>query len=232
MKIKKTKFSGIFKLDNKLVTINLSPGEKVYGEELIKINSTEYREWMPSHSKPAAAIKSGIRVFPLEKEMSLLYLGAASGTTVSAFSDIVGKEGIIYAVEISEKPFHNLMKISERRGNIICILNDARLPERYENVVIDKVDCVYEDIADPDQIKILIRNCEKFLKPKGYAIIAIKSQSIDSVKPPKEIYKECLGELKNHFEILDKVELDPFQKNHLFIIMKPKSIKDDFRVIV
>jgi fibrillarin-like pre-rRNA processing protein len=220
MKIRKTKFSGIFKLDNKLVTINLDPGEKVYGEELIRVNNIEYREWIPSHSKPAAAIKSGIRVFPLEKGMSILYLGAASGTTVSVFSDIVGKEGIIYAVEISEKPLHNLMKIAERRGNVVCILNDARLPERYENVVIEKVDCLYEDVADPDQIKILIRNCEKFLKPKGYAIIAIKSQSIDSVRPPKEIYKKCLEELKKHFEILDKVELDPFQKNHLFIIMK------------
>jgi len=220
MKIRKTKFSGIFKLDNKLATINLAPGEKVYGEELIRVNNIEYREWVPSHSKPAAAIKSGIRVFPLERGMSILYLGAASGTTVSVFSDVVGKEGIIYAVEISEKPLHNLMKIAERRGNIICILNDARLPERYENLVIEKVDCLYEDVADPDQIKILIRNCEKFLKPKGYAIIAIKSQSIDSVRPPKEIYKECLEELGKHFEILDKVELDPFQKNHLFVVMK------------
>ena len=220
MKIRKTKFSGIFKLDSKLMTINLDPGEKIYGEELIKVNNIEYREWIPSHSKPAAAIKSGIQVFPLEKRMSILYLGAASGTTVSSFSDIVGKEGIIYAVEVSEKPLHNLMKIAERRGNIICILNDARLPERYENIVIDKVDVVYSDIADPQQVKILIRNCEKFLKPKGYAIIAIKSQSIDSVKPPKEIYKECLKELEKPFEILNKVELDPFQKNHLFIIMK------------
>lgn len=220
MKIRKTKFSGIFKLDSKLMTINLDPGEKIYGEELIKVNNIEYREWIPSHSKPAAAIKSGIQVFPLEKRMSILYLGAASGTTVSSFSDIVGKEGIIYAVEVSEKPLHNLMKIAERRGNIICILNDARLPERYENIVIDKVDVVYSDIADPQQVKILIRNCEKFLKPKGYAIIAVKSQSIDSVKPPKEIYKECLKELEKCFEILDKVELDPFQKNHLFIVMK------------
>jgi fibrillarin-like pre-rRNA processing protein len=91
MKIRKTKFSGIFKLDNKLVTINLDPGEKVYGEELIRVNNIEYREWIPSHSKPAAAIKSGIRVFPLEKGMSILYLGAASGTTVSVFSDFVCK---------------------------------------------------------------------------------------------------------------------------------------------
>jgi fibrillarin-like pre-rRNA processing protein len=79
---------------------------------------------------------------------------------------------------------------------------------------------VYEDLADPDQIKILIRNCDEFLKDNGYAVIAIKSQSIDVTRKPKELYEECLKELKGYFEILDKVELDPFEKAHLFVVMK------------
>jgi len=53
-------------------------------------------------------------------------------------------------------------------------------------------------------------------------MIAIKSQSIDSVKPSKEVYEECLKEFRKHFEILDEVELDPYEKNHLFVVMKLK----------
>ena len=57
----------------------------------------------------------------------------------------------------------------------------------------------------------------------GHAIIAIKSQSIDVTKPPRQVYKECLQELEKHFEILDKVELDPYEKYHLFVVMKSKK---------
>lgn len=223
MKVKPhPKFEGLFLMDKKLATINLTPGQKVYGEELIKIGDVEYRIWDHWRSKPAAAMMRGLKIFPLKKGVSILYLGIASGTTSSHMSDIIGKEGIIYGIEISERVLRELVSHAEKRQNIIPILGDARKLGEYENTVIEKVDFVYEDIADPDQIKILIRNCEKFLKKGGYAAIAIKSQSIDVTKPPKEIYEECLKELKKHFDILDKVELDPYEKFHLFVVMKMK----------
>jgi len=216
------KFEGIFLINKKLATVNLTPGQKVYGEELIKIDGIEYRIWDCWRSKPAAAIMKGLKIFPLKRGMTVLYLGIASGTTSSHFSDIIGKEGIIYGIEISERVLRELVAHAEKRQNIIPILADARKPEEYQDTVIEKVDLVYEDIADPDQIKILIRNCEKFLKRDGYAVIAIKSQSIDVTKPPKEIYEECMKELKKYFDVLDKVELDPYEKFHLFVVMKMK----------
>lgn len=222
VKVKSSKFEGIFFVNSKLATINLVPGEKVYGEQLMKIDKIEYREWIPYRSKPAAAIKKNLKVFPVSSGQSILYLGCGSGTTCSHFSDIVGKEGIIYAVDIAEKPLKDLIKLAEIRQNIVPILADCRKPEEYETIVLDRVHLVYEDIADSDQIGILIRNCEKFLKSNGYAAIAIKSQSINSIKPPKQVYKECLEELEKHFEILDKVELDPYEKSHLFVVMKLK----------
>jgi fibrillarin-like pre-rRNA processing protein len=143
MKIKPhAKFEGVFRLDGKILTLNLVPGEKVYGEELIKIKDVEYREWVPFRSKPAAAIKKGLKIFPLKKGMKILYLGIASGTTASHFSDIIGKEGIIYGVEISETPLRDLIQVAEKRGNIIPILADARMPEKYENIILDRVDFI------------------------------------------------------------------------------------------
>ena len=220
MQVKSHKFEGIYIIGNKICTANLAPGRNVYGEQLIKIKEKEYREWVPFRSKLCAAIKKGIKYFPFKKGSKVLYLGAGSGTTISHISDIVGKDGIIYAVEISERPLRDLVKLAEIRQNIIPILADARLTETYENLILEKVDVVYEDVADPDQIKILVKNSEKFLKQDGIAEIAIKSQSISSTKPPKEVYKECLQELEKHFEILDKVELDPYEKFHLFVVLK------------
>jgi len=222
MKIKE-KFEGMFLIGNQLVTINLTPGTKVYGEKTITIDKKEYRIWDYYRSKPAAAIKKGLKKFPLKKGMKILYLGIASGTTASHFSDIIGKEGVIYGVDIAERVLRDLIPHAEKRGNIIPILADARKPEDYENMILEKIDLLYEDVADPDQIKILIRNAQKFLKPDGFAMIAIKTQSIDVTKKPQEVYKECLNKLEKHFEILDKVELDPYEKFHLFVVMKSKK---------
>jgi len=223
MKVKHhKKFEGVFLIDHQLATINLTPGHKVYGEQLIKEKNIEYRIWDFWRSKPAAAIKNGLKEFPLKKGMKILYLGIASGTTASHLSDIIGKEGIIYGVDVAERVLRELVTHAEKRGNIIPILADARKPEEYEKNILEKVDLLYEDVADPDQIQILIRNAEKFLKSKGFAMIAIKSQSISSTKPPREVYEECLEKLKKHFEISDKVELDPYEKAHLFLTMRLK----------
>jgi fibrillarin-like pre-rRNA processing protein len=221
MKIKPhKKFDGIFVINGKFATINLVPREKVYGEELIKEKNVEYRVWDYYRSKPAAAFKKGLKEFPLKKGMKILYLGIASGTTASHFSDIVDKDGMIYGIDIAERVLRELIRTAEKRGNIAPMLADARKPEDYQNQILEKVDCVYEDVASPDQVQILIRNAQKFLKPAGFAMIAVKSQSISSTKPPREVYKECLKELEKHFEILDKVELDPYEKAHLFVVMR------------
>jgi len=223
MKVKPhPKFEGIFLVDGKLATINLVPGEKTANEEMVKSESVEYRLWDPHTSKPAAAIKCKLKEFPLRKGMKVLYLGLASAKTATYFSDIIGKEGLIYGVEISERVLREAIRPSEIRCNIIPILADARQPELYENMIMEKVDLVFEDVADPEQTNILIRNCQKFLKSGGWAMLAIKSQSIDVTKPPKQIYKECLEKLEKHFDIVDKVELEPYEKHHLFVVMKMK----------
>lgn len=223
MKVKPhKKFEGLFLIDSKLATINLTPGYNVYGEELIKIKNIEYRIWDFWRSKPAAAIKKGLKNLPIKKGFKILYLGIASGTTVSHFSDIIGKEGVIYGIDVAERALRELIPHAERRGNIIPILADARIPENYEKNVIEKVDLVYCDVASPDQAQLLVWNSKKFLKSDGWAIISIKSQSIDVTKPPKEVYEKCLEEFEKYFEIVDKVELDPYEKAHMFVVMKKK----------
>ena len=220
MKVERMDFDGIFRVDGRFATVNLVKGFKSSNEDIVTVGGTEYRVWDSYTSKPSAAIRKNLKVFPLAKGMKVVYLGMAEGKTASFFSDIVGREGLVYGIEISERSLRECMVMCEKRGNMAPMLGDARMPETYENAVIDKVDCVYEDVASNDQVQILIRNCQKFLKPKGYAMIAIKSQSIDVVKQPRQVYRECLDELGKYFEILDKVELDPFEKHHLFVVMR------------
>ena len=219
MKIKVI-FPGVFRIGEDLFTKNLVPGEKVYGERLVKINGVEYRFWDPFRSKPASAIKKGLKTFPLEEHSSVLYLGAATGTTISHFSDIA-KSGVIYAVEISEVPYRKLMDLSKKRFNIVPILADARKEKEYSDFIFGKVNVVYCDISQPDEIEIFIRNCEKYLKDDGYGMVAVKSRSIDVVKDPMEVYGEAEKKIKAvGYEHLETVKLDPFEKDHAIIVCK------------
>ena len=213
-------FPGVWKKGNGILTENLAPGTKVYGEQLIKERKVESRAWNPYRSKPAAGIAAGLKNFPLRPGMKVLYLGIASGTTASHFSDIIGKDGVIYGVEISGRSIRDLNHVAEKRGNIVPILANARRPEDY--AWIEHVDLVFQDVATDDQAEIIIRNSERFLKPGGFAMLSIKSRSIDVTKPPKEIYRREIAKLEKHFQILEKLELDPYEKDHMLVVMRKK----------
>lgn len=94
------KHEGIFIAKGKesmLVTKNLVPGESVYGEKRISIDvggednaKIEYRVWNPFRSKLAAGVLGGMDKIFIAPGAKVLYLGAASGTSVSHVADIVG----------------------------------------------------------------------------------------------------------------------------------------------
>lgn len=208
----------IFSEKGKIFTLNSRPGQRVYGEPLLKKDGKEYREWIPYRSKLAAAIKKDIRKVPLKEAQKVLYLGSATGTTPSHMSDIVGENGLIFCVEFSERMMREFLRVCSQRNNLIPILADARKPQDYSDVT-EEVDLVYCDIAQPDATEVAIRNCKKFLKPGGYLMIAIKSRSIDITKSPNRIYREEIEKLeKAGFRILDWKKLDPFEKGHAFIL--------------
>jgi fibrillarin-like rRNA methylase len=93
--VKQIKVNGI----REYATPNLVRGLTVYGEKLVKLDDEEYRIWDPFRSKLAAAMRKGLRDFPLNYGDKVLYLGASTGTTVSHVSDLIGNKGLVFAVE-------------------------------------------------------------------------------------------------------------------------------------
>jgi fibrillarin-like pre-rRNA processing protein len=210
----------VFTINNLFATINAVPGKKVYGEKLVRQDGKEYRIWDPFRSKLCGALKKGLKTFPFKKGSKILYLGASTGTTISHLSDIVGDEGEIFSVEFSAECMKSLIPLSELRENIIPIHADARRPAEYEEV--GEVEIIYEDVAQPDQDDILLRNAKMFLKKGGIAMITIKSQSIDVTKPKQEVFDAVLEKLGQDFEVLEQFKLEPFDKDHLFVVLRYK----------
>lgn len=227
MSIKEIKdFEGVYWFyhgdEKKLVTLNLVPGKKVYGEDLINFDNHEYRIWAMNRSKLGAAIYKGISEMPIKKGSKILYLGVSSGTTASHISDIVSENGIIYCVDFSPRSIRDFVVLCEDRKNLIPILADARFPESYR-MLIEEVEGIYMDVAQPNQAEILINNAKMFLKSGGWIMLCVKSQSIDVSRSPDVVYEEQKQILeKNNFDIKEMIKLNPFSLDHAFIYAKYK----------
>lgn len=195
--------------EDALVTKNLTPGESVYGEKRISVQAsseqengeaaptttTEYRVWNPFRSKLAAGILGGMDNIYMEPGSKVLYLGAASGTSVSHVSDIVGPTGKVYAVEFSHRSGRDLVNMATHRTNVIPIVEDARYPLRYR-MLVPMVDCIFADVAQPDQSRIVALNAHHFLKVGGGVVISIKANCIDSTAAPEAVFAKEVAKLR------------------------------------
>ena len=223
---KDDRYEGVFWVtledgSKRLATKNLARGVRVYGESLVTYESTEYRTWDAYRSKLAAAIMKNISPLPLNAGSTVLYLGSASGTTASHISDIVETNGRVYCVEFAQRSMRELIDtLCQHRSNVYPILSDARMPEKYKPLV-PRIDLIYCDIAQQQQSKILADNSDLFLKPKGAALIAIKSRSVDVTMEPPDVFKQEIKVLeRRNFEILQTIRLEPYEQDHAMVLAR------------
>ena len=223
-KIQKSKIFEVYEEERNrrksIYTINLKPGKKVYDERLVNEDNIEYREWNFNKSKLAAAIIKGCPNTGIRKGDTILYLGASTGTTPSHVSDMVGKEGFVFALDFPPRVVRELVFLCEERENMTPMLEDANRPDNYKDKLPKEVDVVYQDIAQRNQSEIFLKNCKLYLKKGGYALIAVKARSVDVSKRPSEIFKQVRREVEQELVIIDERKLDPFEKDHIFFVCK------------
>jgi len=221
--------------DENIVTESQAPGKAVYGEKRVSSEKpgaptkekAEFRIWNPYRSKLGAAIVNQLGEIYMKPGSKVLYLGAASGTTVSHVSDIVGATGAVYAVEFAPRPARQLVRMAQDRGNVVPILADARMPNQYR-LMCPMVDVVFSDVAQPDQTQIVMNNAKKYLKAGGEVLIAIKASCVDSLAAPEEVFESQIEILeKDGFKPLKKVSLEPFQRNHAMVTAQFRPSSSD-----
>ena len=239
------RLEGIFILktgkEESLVTLNLNPGESVYGEKRVSIEEQvslpdgtntqpkkiEYRVWNIFRSKLGAAIINGIEKIYMKPGSKVLYLGAANGTTISHVSDIIGEDGIVYGVEISKRSGRDLINMAKKRTNLVPIIDDARKPYKYRFLIPCLVDCIFADVAQPDQARIIGINAEHFLKDKGGFVFSIKANCVDSTLEPEVVFANQIKVLKSFgLYAKEQVTLEPYERGHAVVsgIYKRKSV--------
>ena len=176
-----------------------------------------WRRWNPDRSKVGAMLEHGMdhRLSGVER---VLYLGAASGTTVSHVADFAGPT---YAVEFAARPMRDLVAVAEDRQRLFPLLKDARKPETYAHVV-EPVDVLTQDVATRGQAEVALAN-RQFLDDDGRLLMAIKARSEDVTADPETVFDEVVATLEEGYEITDRRRLEPYHDDHLGVVATPRS---------
>ncbi|MFD1634447.1 fibrillarin-like rRNA/tRNA 2'-O-methyltransferase [Haloplanus ruber] len=187
-------------------------GEPVYGEP----TDGPWRLWDAGRSKLGAMLELGLDT-GLTGGEGVLYLGAASGTTVSHVADFAGPT---YAVEFAPRPARDLVDVAASRPNLFPLLKDARRPETYAHVVESNLDVLIQDVATRGQARVAARN-RRFLAPDGRLLAAIKARSEDVTREPAAVFEDVLATLRDRYEILATARLDRYHDDHLAVVARP-----------
>jgi len=181
--------------------------------------------WNPYRSKLAATVATGVKDIYIQPGSKVLYIGAASGTSVSHVSDIVGPTGIVYAVEFSHRPARDLINMAKSRTNVIPIIEDARHCLKYR-MLVGMVDTIFADVAQPDQARIVGLNASYFLKNGGHFVISIKASCIDSTAPPEAVFAREVKKLQSEqLKPKEQITLEPYDRDHAVVVGVYRPIK-------
>lgn len=124
----------------------------------------------------------------------------------------------MYAVEFSHRSGRDLINVAKKRPNIVPIIEDARHPLKYR-MLMGIVDCIFADVAQPDQARIVALNAHHYLKNGGFAVISIKANCIDSTAKAEAVFA---GEVKKlteeKFKAKEQVTLEPYERDHAVVV--------------
>lgn len=187
-------------------------GDAVYGEPV----EDGWRRWSPDRSKLGATLELGVETGLVGGD-SVLYLGAANGTTVSHVADFAGPT---YAVEFAPRSTRDLLGVAESRQNLFPLLKDARKPETYAHVVESGLDAIVQDVATRGQADVALAN-RQFLADDGRLVAAIKARSEDVTRDPEDVFADALDTLREGYEVLATERLEPYHDDHLAVVATP-----------
>ena len=215
-----TAVEGVYRLGRDLFTVNATPGHRVYGEDLRTEGGVEYRRWDPFRSKLAALLlKRPAAAVGLGQARAVLYLGGAHGTTVSHLSDLMPSASI-FVVEKSPVAFAPLLALARRRENLLPLLVDAQLPERYA-ADVGEVDLLYQDVAQRAQAEIFHENARACLAANGTGLLMLKVRSVTQARPSRQVLGEARAYLeRSGWRIVEAVDLAPFSREHVAFVLR------------
>ena len=220
--------------EEQLATKNMVKGVKTRKEKIVIVNDEEFLEWNPYKSKLAAAIRSGLQILPIIKNSKVVCICPLEESTILHISNIVGNGGSVFVIDVNKNKKSFLNKLVNTHKNIIPIY-DTIDELSFSSSITGKVDALYVDITEAEQIKQIVDKCELLLKNEGFLMLVAKKD--DNAILENDIVgwmaeqraglnkiREITAKLKSQFEIIQEINLGlnyamgPYHKFYTFIL--------------
>ncbi|KAL6568349.1 hypothetical protein OROHE_004033 [Orobanche hederae] len=203
-----------------ICTRNLVPGKALHGDELISVwnedeTEIEYRVWSPLRSKLAAAIVCGVSNIWAKPGSRVLYLGDVCGNTVSHLSDLVGSDGLVYVVGLSD-----IVNTAEYRSNVVPIFKKGYYYWKYR-MVVGMVDVIIANMVHPHEVSDtadIALNAGAYLRSGGHYMIFTRANNIDSTSQIKNPLADLDDDIQREFMPIEQVVLEPMGREHAVAI--------------
>ena len=220
--------------EEQLATKNMVKGVKTRKEKIVIVNDEEFLEWNPYKSKLAAAIRSGLQILPIIKNSKVVCINPLEESTILHISNIVGSGGSVFVIDVNKNKKSFLNKLVDTHENIIPIY-DTIDELSFSSSITGKVDALYVDITEAEQIKQIVDKCELLLKNEGFLMLVAKKDG-DAIlendiggwmaeqRAGLNKIREMTAKLKSQFEIIQEINLgvnyetEPYHRLHAFIL--------------
>ena len=217
-----------------LATKNIVEGTKTHKEKIVIVNDEEFLEWNPYKSKLAAAIRNGLQILPIIKNSKVVCINPLEESTILHISNIVGSEGSVFVIDVDKNKKSFLNKLVNTHKNIIPIYDKVDELSFFSSIT-GKVDALYVDIPESEQIETIVEKYRSLLKNEGFLMLIAKKD--DNAIIENDIagwmaeqraglnkIREITTKLKSQFEIIQEINLGinyatkPYHKFYTFIL--------------
>ena len=217
-----------------LATKNIVEGTKTHKEKIVIVNDEEFLEWNPYKSKLAAAIRNGLQILPIIKNSKVVCINPLEESTILHISNIVDSGGSVFVIDVNKNKKSFLNKLVDTHKNIIPIY-DAADELSFSSSMTGKVDALYVDIPESEQIEQIVEKYGSLLKNEGFLMLIAKKDD-DAILENDLVgwmaeqraglnkIREITAKLKSQFEIIQEINLginyamEPYHKLHAFIL--------------
>ena len=220
--------------EEQLATKNMVKGTKTRKEKIVIVNNEEFLEWNPYKSKLAAAIRNGLQILPIIKNSKVVCINPLEESTILHISNIVDSGGSVFVIDVNKNKKSFLNKLVNTHKNIIPIY-DTVDELSFSSSITGKVDALYVDIPESEQIEQIVEKYGSLLKNEGFLMLIAKKD--DNAIIENDIagwmaeqraglnkIREITTKLKSQFEIIQEINLginyaaEPYHKFYIFIL--------------
>jgi len=216
-----------------LATKNIVEGTKTHKEKIVIVNDEEFLEWNPYKSKLAAAIRNGLQILPIIKNSKVVCINPLEESTILHISNIIGSKGSVFVIDVDKNKKSFLNKLVNTHKNIIPIY-DTVDELSFSSSITGKVDALYVDILESEQIEQIVEKYGSLLKNEGFLMLVTKKDDailendiagwMAEQRAGFDKIREITAKLKSQFEIIQEINLgvnyvmEPYHKLHAFIL--------------